>query len=73
MKSQEIALKELFELATELGLSVYFNGDKEEAEFSGCIIGTEDFLIDIINGNEDLENYDRVIGVETDKKKVGLH
>lgn len=72
MKSQEQILKELFEYAQELGMHVFFNSDEEEMQ--GFIIGTEDFFDGLISNTEDLENYDKVIGVELTKKgREDLH
>lgn len=72
MKTQEQILKALFEYAEEIGMHVFFNSEQEEMQ--GFIIGTEDFFDNLISNTEDLENYDKVIGVElTTKGREDLH
>jgi hypothetical protein len=68
MKNQEQVLKELFEFAESLGMFVFFNSDSEEEHMNGFIIGTEDYFYNIADGLEDLENYNKVMGVETISK-----
>lgn len=69
MKSQEQILKELFEFAEGLGMSVFFNSENEDEHTAGFIIGTEDYFYGIIEGTEDLENYDKVMAIQTTTKK----
>jgi hypothetical protein len=72
LKSQEQILKELFEYAQELGMHVFFNSGEEEMQ--GFIIGTEDYFDGVLSSTEDLDNYDKVIGVELTKKgREDLH
>ena len=72
-KSFEEILKELYEYAESIGMNVYFNSEAEE--FRGFVIGTEDFFVDVIQGEEDLSNYDTVTGIEyrTNDDRGDLH
>jgi hypothetical protein len=70
-KTQEQILKEVFEFAESLGMNVFFNS--ESSYLPGFIIGTDDYLLDIVEGNEDIENYDKVLGIEAIDPREGLH
>lgn len=70
-KTQEQILKELFEYAEALGMHIYFDSSAEE--FRGFIIGTDDFLMDILDGSEDIGEYDRVTDIEYKSDREGMH
>lgn len=73
MKTQEQILKELYEFAESLGMHVFFNTESQGDTMDGFIIGTEDFFMSLSEGHEDLDEYNKVIGIETIGSKEDLH
>lgn len=72
MKTQEQILKEFFELAEQIGFSIYFNTENSD-ELEGFIVGTEHYFSNIIDGEEDLNDYSQVMDIETGPSSGGLH
>jgi len=73
MKTQEQILKEIYEFAESLGMHVFFNTENKEETLEGFVIGTDDYFNNLAEGHEELDNYNKVIGVETIGSKEDLH
>lgn len=70
-KSHEQILKEFFNLAESIGMSIYFDSENSD-QLRGFVIGIDEFFADLSDGIENLDNYDKVLKIE-DNDRESMH